>query len=125
MGSTIIRRGVKMDNLIQIAHNVEIGENTVIASLAGVAGSTKIGANCRIGGQSGFAGHLTIADDSSFQAQSGIMKNITQTGGTYWGSPTLDYGKYIRSSIVFRDLPDLARTVERLEKRLKQLEEGL
>ena len=123
MGSTIIRQGVKMDNLIQIAHNVEIGANTVIASQAGIAGSTKIGANCKLGGQSGFSGHLTIADESSFQAQSGIMKKITETGGTYWGSPALDYGKYIRSSIVFRNLPDLAKTVERLEKRLKELEE--
>lgn len=123
MGSTIIRRGVKMDNLIQIAHNVEIGENTVIASQTGIAGSTKIGANCKLGGQSGFAGHLSIANGSNFQAQSGVMKKITVENGTYWGSPALDYSRYMRSSIVFKDLPDLARTVERLEKRIKELEE--
>ncbi|PHI20027.1 UDP-3-O-(3-hydroxymyristoyl)glucosamine N-acyltransferase [Lewinellaceae bacterium SD302] len=122
MGSTIIRRGVKLDNLIQIGHNVEIGADTVIASQAGVAGSTKIGPSCKVGGQAGFAGHLTIAAGSSFQAQSGIAGNVKQENGTYFGSPAIDYGNFVRSSVVFKQLPELAKTVARLEKKLKELE---
>lgn len=123
MGSTVIRRGVKMDNLIQIGHNVEIGPDTVIASQAGVAGSTKIGASCRIGGQAGFAGHLTIAPNSAFQAQSGIAGSISKEGGKYFGSPAIDYGNFVRSSIVFKQLPELARKVDRLEKKSKNQED--
>lgn len=120
MGSTVIRRGVKLDNLIQIGHNVEIGADTVIASQAGIAGSTKIGASCKIGGQAGFAGHLTIAANSSFQAQSGIAGSIKEEGGKYFGSPAIDYGNFVRSSIVFKKLPELARNVARLLKRAEQ-----
>lgn len=120
MGSTVIRRGVKLDNLIQIGHNVEIGADTVIASQAGVAGSTKIGASCKIGGQAGFAGHLTIAANSSFQAQSGIAGSVKEEGGKYFGSPAIDYGNFVRSSIVFKQLPDLARKVAKLIKRAEQ-----
>lgn len=119
MGSTIIRAGVKMDNLIQIGHNVEIGAHTVIAAQAGVAGSTKIGAHCRIGGQTGFAGHLSIADKSAFQAQSGIAGSISKEGGKYFGSPAIEYGNFVRSSIVFKQLPELARKVDRIEKKIK------
>ncbi|MEM9836636.1 MAG: UDP-3-O-(3-hydroxymyristoyl)glucosamine N-acyltransferase [Bacteroidota bacterium] len=123
MGSTIIRQGAKLDNLIQVGHNVEIGENTVIAAQAGIAGSVKIGANCKIGGQTGFAGHISIADHTSFQAQSGVMKRVTEPGGTFFGSPAIPYNNYMRSTVVFRQLPELARTVADLQKRLKNLEE--
>ncbi len=107
MGSTFVRMGVKIDNLVQIAHNVEIGENTVIASQAGIAGSTKIGKNCQIGGQVGFAGHLTIADGSKFQAQSGIASSINEPNGAYFGSPAINYRDFIRSYAVFKKLPEL------------------
>lgn len=122
MGATIIRQGAKLDNLIQIGHNVEIGAHTVIAAQAGVAGSTKIGAHCKIGGQSGFAGHLQIADRSNFQAQSGIMQKVSEAGGTFFGSPAIPYNDYMRSSIIFKQLPDLARTVARLQKQLEALQ---
>lgn len=122
MGSTFIRRGVKMDNLIQVGHNVDIGANTVIAAQTGIAGSTKIGENCKIGGQTGFAGHLSIADYSNFQAQSGIMQKITEPGGSYFGSPAIAYRDYMKSSVVFKQLPDLAKKVARLEKQLKALD---
>lgn len=122
MGATIIRQGAKLDNLIQIGHNVEIGAHTVIAAQSGVAGSTKIGASCKIGGQSGFAGHLHIADRSSFQAQSGIMQKVSEAGGTFFGSPAIPYNNYMKSSVIFKQLPELARTVARLEKQLKALQ---
>lgn len=116
MGSTIIRRGVKLDNLIQIAHNVEIGENTVIAAQAGIAGSTKIGKNCRIGGQVGFAGHITIADGTQIQAQSGIASSVKKPNQRLFGSPAIDYQDFLRAHIVFKQLPDLFRRFTRLEK---------
>lgn len=119
MGSTIIRRGVKLDNLIQVGHNVEIGAHTVIAAQAGIAGSTKIGAGCMIGGQAGFAGHLNIADNSGFQAQSGVAGHVTEEGKKFFGSPAFEYGQFVRSSIVFRRLPELDRRVDRLEKAMK------
>ncbi|PPK88897.1 UDP-3-O-[3-hydroxymyristoyl] glucosamine N-acyltransferase [Neolewinella xylanilytica] len=120
MGSTVIRRGVKLDNLIQIGHNVEIGRNTVIAAQAGVAGSTKIGANCRIGGQVGFAGHLTIADGTNIQAQSGIARHIKEPGQALAGSPAFGYRDWIKSSIVFSRLPELYKRVAQLEKILEK-----
>lgn len=118
MGSTIIRRGVKLDNLIMIGHNVEIGVNTVIAAQAGVAGSTKIGANCRIGGQVGFVGHATIADGTQIQAQSGIAGSIKEPGLALFGSPAILYRDFIRSHAIFKKLPELYRTIARLEKAL-------
>jgi len=118
IGSTIIREGVKLDNLIQIAHNVEIGKNTVMAAQSGISGSTKIGANCMIGGQAGFAGHLKIANRSNFAAQSGIGANITEEGKAYMGSPAFDYGKYFRSAAIFRKLPDLRKRIEELEQKI-------
>lgn len=117
MGSTIIRRGVKLDNLIQIAHNVEIGENTVIAAQAGIAGSTKIGKSCRIGGQVGFAGHLVIADGTQIQAQSGIASSVKTPNQRLFGSPAIDYQDFLRSHIVFKQLPDLFKRLARLEKK--------
>lgn len=120
MGSTIIRRGVKLDNLIQIAHNVEIGENTVIAAQTGIAGSVKIGKNCMIGGQVGFAGHIKIADGTRIQAQSGIASNIKEPNQALFGSPALDYQQFIRAHAVFKQLPELAKRLHELEKLLAQ-----
>ncbi len=104
MGSTIIHKGVKLDNLIQIAHNVEIGENTVIAAQTGISGSSKIGKNCMIGGQVGIAGHLTIADDVKIAAQSGIGKNITKKGEVVQGSPAFNIRDYQKSYVIFKNL---------------------
>jgi UDP-3-O-[3-hydroxymyristoyl] glucosamine N-acyltransferase len=120
MGSTVIHRGVKLDNLIQIGHNVEIGEHTVIAAQAGVAGSTKIGSRCRIGGQVGFAGHLTIADGTNIQAQAGIARHVRETDRALGGSPAISYRDYIKSSILFAQLPDLYRRLNQLEKRVNE-----
>jgi UDP-3-O-[3-hydroxymyristoyl] glucosamine N-acyltransferase len=116
LGSTIIRKGVKLDNQIQIAHNVEIGENTVIASQTGVAGSTKIGKNCMIGGQVGFAGHLVVGDNVKIQAQSGIGKNI-KDGETIQGSPAFNYGDWNKSYVHFRNLPKIVADLEDLKKK--------
>jgi UDP-3-O-[3-hydroxymyristoyl] glucosamine N-acyltransferase len=118
LGSTVIRRGVKLDNLIQIAHNVEIGENTVIASQTGVAGSTKIGRDCMIGGQVGIVGHLTIANGVKIAAQSGIGSSITTEGDILQGSPAFGVSDYKRAYVVFKKLP-------LLEKRIKELEHAL
>jgi UDP-3-O-[3-hydroxymyristoyl] glucosamine N-acyltransferase len=116
LGSTIIRKGVKLDNQIQIAHNVEIGENTVIAAQTGIAGSTRIGKNCMIGGQVGFAGHLVIGDNVRIQAQSGIGKNI-KDGETIQGSPAFNYGDWNKSYVHFRNLPKIVADLEELKKK--------
>jgi UDP-3-O-[3-hydroxymyristoyl] glucosamine N-acyltransferase len=118
MGSTIIRKGVKLDNQIQIAHNVEIGENTVIAAQTGVAGSTKIGKNCMIGGQVGIAGHLTIGDNVRVQAQSGIGKNI-KDGEIIQGSPAFNYGDFSKSYVHFRNLPKIVAELDALKKKIE------
>ena len=102
MGSTIIRKGCKIDNHCQIAHNVEIGQNTVMAAMCGVAGSTKIGEHCILGGQVGIAGHLTVADNTSFGAQTGLISNIDKPGQQYFGTPALPYMEYMRSYAQFR-----------------------
>lgn len=115
LGSTIIRKGVKLDNHIQIAHNVEIGENTVIAAQTGVAGSTKIGSNCMIGGQVGIAGHLTIGNNVRVQAQSGVGKNLTD-GEVVQGSPAFNYSDYSKSYVHFRNLPKIVADLEELKK---------
>lgn len=115
LGSTIIRKGVKLDNQIQIAHNVEIGENTVIAAQTGIAGSTKIGKNCMIGGQVGFAGHLIIGDNVRIQAQSGIGKNI-KDGEVLQGSPSFNYSDWNKSYVHFRNLPKIVADLEDLKK---------
>lgn len=107
LGSTLIKRGVKLDNLIQVAHNVEIGENTVIAAQTGIAGSTKIGKNCMIGGQVGIVGHIKIADEVKIAAQSGIGKSIENKGEIVQGSPAFPIGDYKRSYALFRSLPDI------------------
>lgn len=118
LGSTRIRKGVKLDNQIQIAHNVEIGANTVIASQTGVAGSTKIGKNCMIGGQVGIVGHITIGDNVKIQAQSGVTKSIENEEAVQ-GSPAINHGDFLKSYIHFRNLPKIVQDVETL-KRNKQ-----
>ncbi|MES2779860.1 MAG: UDP-3-O-(3-hydroxymyristoyl)glucosamine N-acyltransferase [Bacteroidota bacterium] len=122
MGSTVIRKGVKLDNQIQIAHNVEIGEHTVIASQAGIAGSTKIGKYCVVGGQVGFAGHITIADGSMFGAQSGIASSIKDENGKWFGSPAFEYKEVLKSSVVYKRLPELEKRINELEKLLKDIQ---
>ena len=122
MGSTVIRSGVKLDNLIQVAHNVEIGENTVIAALAGIAGSAKIGRNCRIGGQVGIGGHCTLADGTQVQAQAGVINNIVKEGAKLGGSPHMHYPDYLRSYAVFKHLPSV---VGKLKKELAELRSKL
>lgn len=116
--STIIRQGVKLDNLIQIAHNVEIGKNTVIAAQTGVSGSTKIGDNCVLAGQVGLAGHLVIANNTSFGAQAGISKSIKDEGMKMIGSPAFDVKEYFKSYAVFKKLPDLNERLRELEKKV-------
>lgn len=119
LGSTIIRRGVKIDNLIQIAHNVEIGENTVIAAQTGISGSTKIGKNCMIGGQVGIIGHLLIADGVKIAAQSGIGKSITEENYIVEGSPAFNVRDYQRSYIHFRRLDSIVKRINELERKTK------
>ena len=120
IGDTVIRAGVKLDNLIQIAHNVEIGSNTAIAAQVGVAGSTKIGEHCEVAGQVGFSGHLTIADGTRIQAQSGIGSSVTKPNQSLFGYPAFGYGDFLRSHVVFKKLPELYKKIQELEKRLNQ-----
>ncbi|HAD97764.1 MAG TPA: UDP-3-O-(3-hydroxymyristoyl)glucosamine N-acyltransferase [Cryomorphaceae bacterium] len=121
LGSTIIRKGVKLDNLIQIAHNVEIGENTVIASQSGVAGSTRIGKNCMIGGQVGIIGHLTIGNNVKIAAQSGIGNNL-EDGEIVQGSPAFSVREYKKSYVYFRKLARMADDIDNLKKQMQSLQ---
>jgi UDP-3-O-[3-hydroxymyristoyl] glucosamine N-acyltransferase len=120
LGSTILRKGVKFDNLVHIAHNVEVGENSYLAACNVVAGSTRIGKNCMFSGQVGIVGHLQIADNTIITAQSGISKTITKPGGVYMGSPAFDANKYRKAYIHFRNLDSLAQRIDALEKQNKQ-----
>ncbi|MCH5319636.1 MAG: UDP-3-O-(3-hydroxymyristoyl)glucosamine N-acyltransferase [Paramuribaculum sp.] len=124
MGSTRIKKGVKLDNLIQIAHNCEVGERTVMAAQVGVAGSTKIGRNCMLGGQVGLAGHITVGDDAHVAAQSGTQKDIP-AGARLFGSPAMDLIEYGRQTINIKRLPKLQAKVDLLEKQLKELADKL
>ena len=117
LGSTLIKKGVKLDNQIQIAHNVIIGENTVIAAQTGIAGSTKIGKNCIIGGQVGIAGHITIGDNVKIQAQSGIGRNV-KDNETLQGSPAFSYGDFNKSYVYFKNLPKIMERFNIVEKKL-------
>jgi len=119
LGSTIIKKGVKLDNQIQIAHNVEIGENTVIAAQTGIAGSTKIGKYCLIGGQVGIAGHLTIGDHVKVQAQTGVGHRV-KDGEKLYGSPAIDYGNYVKSYVHFKNLPKIVKQLDDLAKKIKE-----
>ena len=121
MGSTIIRKGVKLDNPIQIAHNVEIGANTVVAAQTGISGSTKIGENCIIGGQVGIVGHITLAKGSQIQAQSGVSRTITEEGKKWMGSPAFPLNDHMRSQIVINRLPALEKRINDLEKIITEL----
>ena len=114
LGTTYIRKGAKLDNQIQVAHNVEIGENTVIAAQTGIAGSTKIGKNCMIGGQVGIAGHITIGNFVKIQAQSGIGKSL-KDGEVVQGSPAFNYGDFAKSFVHFRNLPKIVNEIEELK----------
>jgi len=125
MGDTHIHRGVKIDNLVQIAHNVVIGENTVIASQTGISGSTKIGKYCMIGGQVGFAGHIEIADHTIIMAQSGIHNNIKEPGKSFWGTPADEAGKAKRAYIALKMLPDMLHEFTALKKKVADLEQRL
>jgi UDP-3-O-[3-hydroxymyristoyl] glucosamine N-acyltransferase len=119
LGSTIIKKGVKLDNLIQIAHNVVIGENTVIAAQSGISGSTKVGKNCMLGGQAGLIGHLTIADDVKIAAQAGVTKSIKQQGAVVEGSPAFSFSDYQRSYIHFRRFDSIVKRINELERKIK------
>ena len=123
MGHTIIKAGVKLDNLIQIGHNVEIGKNTVIAAQTGIAGSTKLGENCMIGGQVGIVGHITVANRTKVQAQSGIASKVKNENTSLFGSPALPYANYLRSYTGFKQLPELIKKINELEKQVKSLSE--
>ena len=116
MGSTIIRAGVKIDNLVQIAHNVEVGRNTVIAAQSGISGSSKIGENCVIAGQVGIAGHLTLASGTKVGAQSGVGKNIRKEGLSLSGSPAYELSAHLRALALVRQLPGLEKRIQDLEK---------
>jgi UDP-3-O-[3-hydroxymyristoyl] glucosamine N-acyltransferase len=123
LGSTVIRAGVKLDNQIQIAHNVEIGRNTVIAAQSGIAGSTKVGENCMIGGQVGIVGHLTIGNNVRIQAQSGVGRNI-KDNEILQGSPTFGYADYSKSYVHFKNLPKLVKEIEELKKQILNQKNG-
>ncbi len=124
LGSTIVHSGAKLDNLIHIAHNVEIGHNAVLAAQVGVAGSTRIGDNVRVGGQVGFAGHIKIADDTQIQAQSGLATSIEKPGTAVFGSPAIGFRDFIKAHLVFKQLPDLQKKVLELEKKLAEMQNG-
>jgi UDP-3-O-[3-hydroxymyristoyl] glucosamine N-acyltransferase len=122
MGSTIIRKGAKLDNLIQIAHNVEIGEHTVMAGQSGVAGSTKVGKYCVIGGQVAVSGHITIANGTLIGGQAGVLSSVTEENSKLFGTPAFDYKDNLRSSALFRKLPAMEKRIQDLEKLLKEIQ---
>jgi UDP-3-O-[3-hydroxymyristoyl] glucosamine N-acyltransferase len=117
MGSTIVRRNAKIDNLVQVAHNVEVGESTFLCSQVGIAGSSKIGGHCILAGQVGVAGHLEITDNCVFGAQSGIPSNVRKPG-MYQGSPIIDAMNWRRSVVGFKQLPELMKKIQELEKKI-------
>lgn len=122
MGSTIIHRGAKLDNLIQIGHNVVVGENTVCAAQVGIAGTSKVGKNCMFGGQAGVAGHLNVGDNVQLGSKTGVTRNIP-SGETYLGYPALPISRFHRSHAIFRNLPELSKLVYQLEKQVNALVE--
>jgi UDP-3-O-[3-hydroxymyristoyl] glucosamine N-acyltransferase len=124
MGATIIHKGTKIDNLIQIAHNVEVGENTVVASQAGIAGSSKVGKNCVIGGQVGIVGHISIANGTQIGAQSGVSKNTVENTAIA-GSPAVDYAKNQRNIAVYRTLPQMRDEIQALKKEIEELKKAV
>ena len=125
MGQTIIHKGVKLDNLIQVAHNCEIGENTVMSAQVGMAGSTKIGSWCMVGGQAGFAGHIHVADKTFVGAQCGVISNTKGDGEQLIGSPAMDPKAFFKSQAIYRRLPDMYRELNALRKELDELKKEL
>jgi len=121
MGSTIIRKGTKLDNLVQIAHNVEIGGNSVIAAQAGISGSSKVGNNVMMGGQVGVVGHITIADGTKINGQSGITRSVTKPNTSLNDTPAFDYTSTLRSQAIYRRLPAMEKKIQELEKALSAL----
>jgi UDP-3-O-[3-hydroxymyristoyl] glucosamine N-acyltransferase len=121
LGSTIVRSGTKLDNLIHVAHNAELGQNSVFAAQVGIAGSTHLGKNLQVGGQVGFAGHITVADGTKIQAQSGLASSVMDPGTALFGSPAIGYKDFIRSHVVFKQLPELQKKVAELEKLIKSM----
>ncbi|MDD7630852.1 MAG: UDP-3-O-(3-hydroxymyristoyl)glucosamine N-acyltransferase [Parabacteroides sp.] len=124
MDSTIIRQGVKLDNLIQIAHNVEVGENTVMAAQVGIAGSVKVGKHCMFGGQVGLAGHIQIADDVTLGAQAGVISSVKEAT-TLLGAPAIQARNFMRSSAIFNRLPELYRTIGQLQREVETLKKEI
>lgn len=124
MGSTIIHRGVKLDNLVQIAHNVEVGENTVMAAQVGIAGSVKVGRHCMFGGQVGLSGHITIADDVTLGAQAGIISSVKEKT-TLLGAPAINARDFMRSSAIFNRLPDMYRTMGQMQREIEELKKQI
>ncbi len=125
LGSTIIRKGVKIDNLVQIAHNVEVGENTVIAAQTGISGSTKLGKQCVLAGQVGLAGHLTIADGTIFGAQTGVPNSVKIPNQVLQGYPAIPVMNFHKSAIVHKNLPELQKLVYSMQKRIEELEKKI
>jgi UDP-3-O-[3-hydroxymyristoyl] glucosamine N-acyltransferase len=121
IGSTLIKKGAKLDNLIQIAHNVKIGENSAIAAQAGIAGSTTLGDYCQVGGQAGIVGHLTISSMTKIQAQSGVTRSVTKEGSKLYGYPAIEYNNYLRSYAGFKNLPELLKRVKDLENQVNSI----
>ncbi len=122
IGRTLIRKGVKIDNLIQIGHNVEVGERTVMAALTGIAGSTKIGRDCMFGGQVGIAGHLKIADGAKAAAKTGIHSSLRKEGTIVAGIPAIPFQNFQKSAVYYKRLPELAKRIEELEKKIREIE---
>ena len=125
MGSTHVHKGVKLDNLVHLAHNTEVGENSALAAQVGVSGSTRIGKNCEVGGQSGFVGHISIADGSKFGGQSGIMGSIKQENQAFMGTPIQPLRQYLVANARFRHIDEMARKIEELEKEIANLKSSL
>ena len=123
MGQTIIHKGVKLDNLIQVAHNCEIGENTVMSSQVGLAGSTKVGAWCMVGGQAGFSGHIHVADKTFVGAQCGVIKNTKGNGESLIGSPAMDPKQFFKAKAMYAKLPDMYRQIGQLQREIEDLKE--
>ncbi|RRD02401.1 UDP-3-O-(3-hydroxymyristoyl)glucosamine N-acyltransferase [Prevotella sp. OH937_COT-195] len=121
MGSTVIRKGVKLDNLVQIAHNVEVGENTVMSAQAGLAGSTKVGKWCMFGGQAGCSGHITVADKTFVGAQCGVINNTKGNGETLIGSPATDPKEFFRAFAVYKKLPQIYQELNQMKRELEEM----
>ena len=124
MGRTVVHKGVKLDNLIQVAHNVEIGENTVMSAQTGIAGSSKVGSWCMVGGQCGISGHITLGNKVNLAAKTGVISSL-EDGSTMMGYPAIGYRNFLRSSLIYKDLPEISKTIRSLEKEIEELKAKL